>query len=43
MATVLNAITLPVDSFQLANDALIVGEVVSNICYRYFVFYLCAL
>lgn len=39
MAAVLNAITLPADSFQLANDALIAGEVVSNTCYRYSVFY----
>lgn len=35
MAVPLNAITSLADSFQLANDALMVGEVVSNICYRY--------
>lgn len=39
MVAVLNAITLPADSFQLVNDALIAGEVVSNTCYRYSVFY----
>lgn len=39
MAVPLNAITSSADSFQLANDALMVDEVVSNICYRYSVFY----